>query len=393
MPYDIRPLTPDDQAAAWRLGSIAFGYTDRAMPDGWTSDTPGRHTWGAFDDGRLVAKAVDREQGHWFGGRLVPASGVAGVAVTAELRAQGLAQLVLTRLLSAARDRGAAISTLFPTTPFPYRRVGWEECGALMWAAVPTPTLAAIHAPQGIWLRPAMPDDLPTIRGLYRDAARAGTAMLDRSGPAWDREPDAYLTEYDGVSVAVADDGTVVGYASWDRGPGYGLAGSLTVDDLIATSPRATQALLSVLGGWAAVAPTVRLKVCPGPVVLATAAGNAPIDDRRPWMLRVVNAAEAIAARGWSSHLAGTVELELVDDVCPWNSGAYRLVLDGGEGRLERGGSGGPRFTPRGLALWYAGAAPIDVLRRAGVLTGDTHDDELLQLATAGPAPHVLDYF
>ena len=31
----------------------------------------------------LVAKAVDRRQGHWFGGRLVPASGVAGVAVTA----------------------------------------------------------------------------------------------------------------------------------------------------------------------------------------------------------------------------------------------------------------------------------------------------------------------
>ena len=43
------------------------------MPEGWDSDSPGRRTLGVFDPaGRMVAKAVDQEQGqgHWFGGRL-----------------------------------------------------------------------------------------------------------------------------------------------------------------------------------------------------------------------------------------------------------------------------------------------------------------------------------
>src|SRR5687768_10513571 len=127
MLYEVRPLTSEDQTAAWKLGSLAFGYHDRPMPESWSSDTPGRYTLGAFDSsGRLVAKAVDRAQQQWFGGRAVATCGVAGVAVAPELRGKGLARQVLTRLLADARDRGAAISTLFPTVPFPYRRLGWE---------------------------------------------------------------------------------------------------------------------------------------------------------------------------------------------------------------------------------------------------------------------------
>ena len=89
-------------------------------------------------------------------------------------------------------------------------------------------------------------------------------------------------------------------------------------------------------------------------------------------MLRVLDAAGAVAARGWPPHLSGAIDLALDDDVCPWNSGAWRLVLEAGEGRLEPGGSGAVRMTMRGLAVWYAGAADPAVLRRAGLLAGTT---------------------
>jgi hypothetical protein len=149
-----------------------------------------------------------------------------------------------------------------------------------------------------------------------------------------------------------------------------------------------------MLGGWAAVAPTIRLKlsIMDG-VTLATAGLHATVDDRRPWMFRIIDAVGAIAARGWSPYLRGSVDLELVDAECPWNAGAYRLVLDGGEARLERGGTGSARLGPRGFALWYAGAASPDLLRRAGLLSGDASGDALLAVATAGPAPELLDYF
>ena len=93
-------------------------------------------------------------------------------------------------------------------------------------------------------------------------------------------------------------------------------------------------------------------------------------------MLRVVDARGAVAARGWPPHLSGSVDVALDDDVCPWNSGAHRLVLDGGSGRLEPGGSGAVRLTVRGLAVLYAGAAGPAVLRRAGMLTGGDADSD-----------------
>ncbi len=126
MTDDLRLLGADDAEAAWALGSLTFGYHAQAMPETPAEPPPGRRTWGIFGaDGRLLAKAVDLAQGHWFGGRSVPASGIAGVAVAADQRGRGLSRRVITRLLADVRERGAVISTLFDTTPVPYRRLGW----------------------------------------------------------------------------------------------------------------------------------------------------------------------------------------------------------------------------------------------------------------------------
>ncbi|WP_433825849.1 GNAT family N-acetyltransferase [Actinoplanes sp. CA-015351] len=396
MTYQVRRLGPEDQQLAWALGSLAFGYHERRMPEGWSSDSPGRRTHGVFDPaGRLVAKAVDREQGQWFGGRVVPASGVAGVATAAELRGRGLGRLVLTRLLQDARDRGAVISTLFDTTPGPYRALGWEEAGALVYYTAQTRVLAEIRPDTTTTLRPATEADIPAVEEIYREVARSGTAMMERSGPAFAATPAQLLAEYHGFTVAVDDTGAVVGYASWNRGPGYDASGTLTVDDLIGLTPGATRTLLAMLGGWASVAPTVLIRLgAADPVWSLLARGDAKPGSTQPWMLRVVDAYGAVAARGWPRHLTGEADLELIDDVCPWHQGRHRLVLSGGNARLEPGGAGTVRLTPRGLAAWYAGAATPQQLRRSGFLTGgDAGTDELLRTATAGPVPTLHDYF
>ncbi|MEU8664991.1 GNAT family N-acetyltransferase, partial [Actinoplanes philippinensis] len=345
--------------------------------------------------GRMVAKAVDREQGQWFGGRIVPTSGIAGVATAAELRGRGLGRLVLTELLQGARERGAVISTLFDTTPGPYRALGWEEVGALVYYTMRTRVLAEIRPGAGITLRPATEADIPAVDDVYREVARTSTAMMDRAGPAFATPPAELLAEHHGFTVAVDETGAVVGYATWDRGPGYDASGKLTVDDLIGLTPEATRTLLAMLGGWASVAPTVLIRLgTADPVWSLLARGDATPESTHPWMLRVVDAPGAVAARGWPRHLTGEVDLELTDDVCPWHQGRYRLELSQGYGRLEPGGAGTVRLTPRGLAAWYAGAATPQQLRRSGFLSGgDTDTDELLRTATAGPVPTLHDYF
>ncbi|WP_155372599.1 GNAT family N-acetyltransferase [Catellatospora vulcania] len=396
MTYEVRPLGPEDDKLVWDLGSLAFGYHEQPIPDGWNPNSAGRRALGVFDPaGRLVAKAVDREQGQWFGGRIVPTCGVAGVATAPELRGRGLGRLVLTRLLEGARERGAVISTLFDTTPLPYRALGWEEVGALTYWTVSTRVLAGIRPDPKTTLRPATEADIPAVYELYRQVARAGTGLMERSGPAFGATPAKVLADYHGFTVAVDDAETIVGYASWDRGPGYDASGKLTVDDLIGLTPEATRTLLAMFGGWASVAPTTVLRLgATDPAWSLIARIDAEVTTAQPWMVRVVDAAGAVAARGWPRHLTGEVDLDLVDDVCPWQQGRWRLALSGGEGSLEPGGAGTVRLTSRGLAAWYAGAATPEQLRRTGFLSGgDPDTDELLRTATAGPPPTLHDYF
>jgi predicted acetyltransferase len=399
MRYDVRELTGEDGPASWELGRLAFGGP-RQQPAGWAGPDPARLAWGAFDrSGRLVAKAVDRRQEHWFGGRLVPASGVAGVVVAADLRGRGVIRQVIAPLLAAARARGAVISTLFDSTPVPYRRLGWEEVGALTWRTLPTLALARIRPPAHIRLRPAVVADVPAVLELYRTVARVGSGLMDRSGPAFDTTPETVLAAFDGITLAHGSDGTLQGYASWDRGTGRDAAARLSVYDLIGLTAEATTALLGMLAGWASVVHTLELRLPdPDPAFLlssfvASSAG-AQVRSRQPWMLRLIDAPAAIAARGWPPLLDGAVDVLLDDEVCPWNSGPHRLVLSAGSGRLEPGGSGSVRLSMRGFALLYAGVGGPALLRRAGLLDGgDANTDAFLQAAAAGPAPALLDYF
>ena len=385
MSDDLRLVGPDDDEAAWRLSSVTFGYAHEPRPDDFHFTAPGRTTWGLFDDtGALIAKVTDRDQGHWFGGRLVPASGVAGVAVAPEWRSRGVARRMLTHLLHTARERGAAISTLFPTTLTPYRRLGWEEVGALTSTAWPTSAVAAVPRSEDLSFRAATADDRLRLAELYRDVARQSNGLMDRDTPAY------RAAEPHGVTVAVDPSGAVVGYAAWTRGRGYDASSTVTVDELIGADARAVAGLLWTVGGWASVAGTVILRLRPDdPAPYLFPPTDGTVHTRLPWMARIVDAPAAFAARGYPPSVAGRLHLLLVDAECPWNAGPHRLVVADGTGRLEPGGAGTVRMSARGLAAWYAGVAPA-TLRRAGLIDGD---DPLLAIATAGPPPALLDYF
>jgi len=391
--FTLRRLTVEDGPDAFKLGSLAFGYHAQPMPETYSPAKLGWISHGAFDsEGRLVGKAVDREQGQWFGGRVVPTSGVAGVAVVPDKRRKGLARLLLSRLLHEARDRGAAISTLYPTTPFPYRRLGWEEVGALTYYALPASALAGIRPDPRVELRPAILGDFSSIDALYRQVAAAGTGLMDRSAPLF-VTGDEMIDHFDGVTVAVQD-GAIVGYATWDRGSGYDSSGKLTVYDLIGSTDGATATLLTMIAGWASVAPNIALRLSyQDPAFLHFASSGTRVESRQPWMARMVDAQAAIAARGWPPHLSGRADLELGDEICPWNQGRFVLELAGGEAKLSPGGEGTVRLEARGVALWYSGAATPATLRRAGLLSGPAGHDAFLQAATAGPVPSLLDYF
>ena len=79
---------------------------------------------------RLGAKAVggllEIPMGQWFGGRSVPMLGLAGVAVAPEARGKRVAWALVTHALREARQRGIALSALYPATLTLYRACGYE---------------------------------------------------------------------------------------------------------------------------------------------------------------------------------------------------------------------------------------------------------------------------
>ncbi|MDG4797706.1 GNAT family N-acetyltransferase [Micromonospora sp. WMMD1082] len=385
---DVRELTPDDLADAWQLGRLAFGADPQPPPP---PRTTGRTAYGAFDPaGNLIGKAADLHDDQWWTGRAVPAADVAGVAVAPEARGTGVARALLRTLLRGAHDRGAAISALFPTTPAPYRACGWEITGQLRTLDLPTATLPRHRTDPALTVRAGTTADLPATAELHRRVAHHRNGLLTRTHPRFTTGE----LPYDGLTL-VEHDGTLVGYAGWNRGRGYGPTAVLTVEDILATTDDAARALAGVLASWHSVTPTLRLTPLPGDAVSARLPlEHAREHERQPWMHRPVDVARAVQTRGWPAHTRGEVTFTLTDDLADWNTGTWQLAVDGGQAHLRRVTTDADlHLTVRGFALLYTATATARTLAETGLLTHTTADPSALDLLAAGPPAQLVDYF
>lgn len=368
----LRELTADDLQQSWDLDRLAFGGARGAVAP---VPTTRRRAFGAFDDGRLVAKVALPEYEQWWGGRLVPMTGIAGVATVPDARGQELVRHLLDLALTEAPE---PLSVLYPTAPAIYRRMGWEIVGSLDTTMLPIGML-----PRGSGeVRAAVADDVPAIAALYDAYAGSTNGLLARHGPSFPHGfPSGYgaLLDADVVTVAV-ENGVVAGYVSYQRDNGYRTDGRLSVAELLAASPAAMAALLGSLGSWSSVVDSVRWRGSTQELGLGLGAVVPPPVEVQPWMLRVLDPVAAVAARGFGP---GTWSLPLTVLGSP-----YRLEVADGRGVLSAG-SGGPSLTGRGFALLYAGASAGAIVR-AGQGSGNLRE---LAAAFAGPPPQILDYF
>jgi hypothetical protein len=158
------------------------------------------------------------------------------------------------------------------------------------------------------------------------------------------------------------------------------------------------------------VAGTVRAQVGPSdPLWWMLREQDADIAERESWMLRLLDAPAAIAARGFpATDLA--VPLQITDDLRPANSGRWDLTVRAGEGRLSRYRTVAPSRSPagsshagraplalgaRGLAALYAGT-PVATLGRAGTLSladGGSQDADAALDGAFAATPFMLDGF
>lgn len=407
---EIRPLGPDDDMDAQvDLGQRAFGIGSPGQWESWRHVAALRIEQGAFlgafESGRPAGSATFHDMRQWWHGRPVPMAGVASVKVAPEYRGRGIGRRLMTELLGLIAGRGYPLSALYPATMPLYRSLGWELAGGRYHAAVPARSLQSLMpADAGASgggasggpaaggdaaadLRRVGPDDADEVIAV---TGRAHEAARDNGPLTWDLEPTARWLSRTDVYSYLSEDGFVA--YRW-----FGGNDVLSVERLHGVAPEAVRALWSVVASHGSVASTVRVRTSPAdPFWWLTRECDATMAKRAMWMLRVVDAPAAIAARGFPRAVSATVPLVITDAARPANSGRWRLVVGDGKGALIPEGNGGVaavlNLGARGLAALFAGT-PVVSLRLAGLASGGLPGtDSAIDAAFAG-TPYMVDDF
>jgi predicted acetyltransferase len=213
---------------------------------------------------------------------------------------------------------------------------------------------------------------------LARDCGPVTHAVAVRR---WLNDPDTY--------TYLADDGFLAYH--WSEGNE-----EIFVSRVLGVSAETTRALWGVVASHASTAERVRALVGPAdPFWWLTRERGANIASREMWMLRVVDAPAAIAARGFPLSCELTVPLRISDEARPANSGLWELAVSGGKGFLSRVSEpAGAVLTlgARGLAALYAGT-PVATLRLAGLAAVGTPDHDASLDGAFAATPYLLDGF
>lgn len=398
MALEIRPLTSNEVESAFRVRAQAFQLSSQQLDDYRASIRLDR-TLGAFEAGQLIGITVVHQLGQFFGERPVPMGGVASVAVAPHRRGEGIVTRLLMATLAAMRERGEVISTLYPATGVPYRRMGWELAGYRIHRRVPLRSLAMLPSPAvDVRIRPAEEADFELLAAPYAKVATATNGFVYRDDRWWRRRLHSYLSgEEHHYLYVVEEDGEIEGYLAFRqlRATSSDEWVAIAVDELLAADRHGLLALWGLLASNRSM--TTRVSYFAGaeePLTLLLAEQDTETIGDLRWMTRLVEVAGAVAARGYRDDVDVTVHLEVADTQAPWNAGRHVLRVQDGKGALEPGGRGRVRLTVNAFASLYTGYASPQLLARLGLVDAASESDlAALSAVFSGPPPWMAEFF
>jgi predicted acetyltransferase len=302
---EIRPIGRDDDFdAQMDLSQRAFGIYSEHQASSWLHVARLRADQGmflgAFIAGVPAGAAMLHDMRQYWLGRPVKMAGVASVKVAPEHRGRGIGRALMTELFGRIAERGFPLSTLYPATMPIYRSLGWELAGGRHQFSIPARSLRQLVEPDKAARGAGAGDvDVPVRRATQADAAAVIQIMAEGhlaardAGPlTWDEGPAGqWLGRKDLYSYLAGDDG----FAAYRW-----LGDDLWVDRVHARTPETLRALWSVIASHSSTTDNVRGLTSPyDPFWWLTRERDAAITRRALWMLRVVDAPAAIAARGF----------------------------------------------------------------------------------------------
>ena len=405
MNTEIRPITAEEWDTYIDLDAYSFGY--RPSPElgvYYREQTAVEDTLAVFADGRMVAHLIAMPWRMAINGRALPTGAIADVAVWPEDRRSGHAAAMLRACLASMRERGLALSMLYPTFPALYQRFGWAHAAEERLYRFRPEDVRLAYAPGSTEARVVRRDTtaIAEMAAVYERGLADANCWMVRDEKHWRvrRLWNPAQTAPRQVLIALDAKDEPRGYlihetpAKTARAQGnYGQ--ELPVVELVAESAAAYRSLVEIL---------IRHDLCdqvqwPAPVddpflsLLATPRA-VQVEQRPSFMLRIVDVPAALRARG-SSAAGLRLTIRVRDEAATWNDGTW--VVEAGEGTIDvRAGTGDPDATIGigALSALFNGYLSPQRAVLAGLLTADGPAlVKLAQLFSVTVRPYCPDYF
>jgi predicted acetyltransferase len=296
-------------------------------------DYPGTElTLCAFIDGKLVTSYAALPMTIAINGGDVPFAGVTAVGTLPVARRLGCLRKVTARHFELLHEEGERpVTALYATRAAIYHRYGYSSVVTSDSYTVEPRDIQFIAGWEpGSNFREARETDISVFSDLYNRFIEKRTGYLRRNEDMWKRQLVPSKREgRENYAVIYEEESGPQGYVLYTTTPlppGRSKWGSnLSIRDFIWLTPSAYRSIWEFFS-WM-------------DIITEVTWGQAPIDDPLPHLLieprrlnqkqsdglygRIVDVEKAMDKRGYDEE--GTLIFKVTDELCPWNSGTWRL--------------------------------------------------------------------
>ena len=332
---------------------------------------------------------------HYWGGRAVPAAGVASVVIAAEARGRGVGTTLMRELLTDLRGSGFAISSLYPATVPIYRQCGYGY-GAIRSRWKADLGLLPQTTERDVTVEAFDDGSIEELNAAYEGIAATTNGLVARDRDWWAKRvltaPWDDKTRY---RYLVREAGAITGWIIYVYGDSKEWQFTLECRDLFWTTPRAARALLSLAALHRS---TAKEMTWVGPV-------NEPLIDLTPdhaidhdgsfrTMVRLLDVPAAFEARGYPESVDASVTIAVRDAMFPANAGPWRIQVSGGSAKVVPSSAAADAMADVQMwaSLWTGLHGAHDAVR-AGGLEATPAAIDALDAMFAGQTPWIADFY
>ena len=335
---------------------------------------------------RAIAGLAIYPLDQWFGGQAVSMAGIASVAVAPEYRGQGIANQLLKQTVQELQEQQVAISTLYPATQIPYRKVGYEQGGSLCKWKLPTRSIQLKE--RNLAMSPLDVLEHHLLADIYSQQAQLNNGNLARNEAIWktvlERPEKATLYAYL-IGSTTQPEGYIIFTQEQEQ---------ILIRDWALLTPLAAKRLWTFLGDHRSQIKEITWWGSPiNPFLLFLPEQTATMIMQTIWMLRIIDLPTALMQRGYPPGLEAKLHLDIQDDLLPANNGKFCLQVSQGKGVIERGGNGEFQVNIRHLASLYTGFLSPLQLKQLNYLQTTPAALATASLIFSGDRPWMADFF